>query len=163
MAVKIPVGWVTNPELSSQPWQISFWSERLLGCLYTWFVTSSKPSRVIFQDLLTVHMAILAVGSLQGLRDTKTEYKKLLLNAPTVPSLKLALELGKAMAPFTHSELIKTFMVRKFQNKPEIKAAKSEIASHWPSTRLMISMTLRSQSAIFVRYSIKNNGWIWYK
>ena len=47
--------------------------------------------------------------------------------ADSVASFKVAYKLGKAMAPFTHSELIKTCMVSTvetlFPNKPEIKAA----------------------------------------
>ena len=77
LLVKIHVRGVTKPELSSQPWQISSWSERLLGGLYAWYVTRHKPitSRVIFRDIVTVHPAILTVGSLQGLRNAKKEYR----------------------------------------------------------------------------------------
>ena len=79
-------------------------------------------------------------GSVRG----KDRVQKLLLNteqgeklnkgkpsdaavAASVASFKVAYELGKAMAPFTHRELIKTCMVSTvetlFPNKPEIKAA----------------------------------------
>ena len=47
--------------------------------------------------------------------------------AASVASFKVAYELGKAMAPFTYREFIKTCMFSTvetlFLNKPEIKAA----------------------------------------
>ena len=51
--------------------------------------------------------------------------------AASVASFKVAYELGKAMAPFTHSELIKTCMVSTVEtlspNKPEIKAVINKV------------------------------------
>ena len=51
--------------------------------------------------------------------------------AASVTSFKVAYELGKAMAPFTHSELIKTCMVSTVEtlspNKPEIKAVINKV------------------------------------
>ena len=80
LLVKIHVRWLTKPELSSRPGQISSWSERLLGGLYARYVTRHKPitSRVIFRDILnSAHREFERSRNLQETKKSKDKAQKL--------------------------------------------------------------------------------------